>query len=73
MNNHYDLIAHLNTLVQSGDNHSTLYYAIREAARKANMKGQQIADMPRLKLFIAPWAYAQIVSLFGEEALPFAA
>ena len=74
MQNHYDFIAHMNALVTSGDNKTPLYYALREAFRKANMKGSQITSLDRLKVFIAPWAYAQVAAAMGEnQAAPLAA
>lgn len=73
MNNHYDAIAHMNALVQSGDNKSPLYYAVREGLRKANMGGAQMNTLARAKEVLPAWAYAQVAALFAEEAAPLAA
>lgn len=74
MNNHYDLLAHMNALVQSGDNKTPLYYVLREAARKANMGGVQMNSLARAKQVLPAWAYAAVAARLAEtEAAPLAA
>lgn len=68
MNNHYDMMAQLDAVQMNGAN-AHLHYAIREAFRKANMKGQQITTVERLQAFLAPWAFAPLMAAIEAPAL----
>jgi hypothetical protein len=72
MQDHYDVMKAFDGKITTGDT-ARLHYPLREAFRKANMKGQQITTAERLKAFLAPWAWAVICDAMGGEEAALAA
>lgn len=57
---HYDLMAALDNAQKAGSLAHEVHYALRQAFRKANMKGAQITTLPALKAALPAWAFAKV-------------
>lgn len=57
---HYDLMAALDAAQKAGALATETHYAIRQAFRKANMKGAQITTVEALKSYLPGWAFAKV-------------
>ena len=65
---HYDMMAALDAAQMAGAWAHETHAAIRQAFRKANMKGAQITSMAALKAALPAWAFAQVEAGMAAQA-----